>query len=258
LTTDYKCEACRDGSGQPFPFSMAFQPIVDIEAERVFAYEALVRGLNCESAAQVLSHITDTNRYAFDQSCRVKAITLATRLALVETGAMLSINFMPGAVYSPVACIQLTLKTASQVGFPTNRLILEITENEKIHNHAHLRSIAEEYRRLGFKMALDDFGSGYSELNLLADLSIDIVKLDMELTRNLDRRPAARTIVRHLVDLAGDLGLEIIAEGVESNEEYDILRDLGINLMQGYLFARPAFEELPRFSLPPAPGARTS
>jgi len=237
---------------------MAFQPIVDVEGERVFAYEALVRGLNGESASSVLSQVTDANRYAFDQNCRVKAITLAAKLGLAETGAMLSINFMPGAVYSPAACIQLTLNTASNVGFPSERLIFEITEGEKIHDQAHLASIAKDYRRRGFKMALDDFGAGYSELNLLANLPIDILKLDMDLTRNIDRRPIAQTIVRHLVHLAADLGTALVAEGIETVAEYETLRGLGIRLMQGYLFARPAFEALPRIEIPASMQAQAS
>jgi EAL domain-containing protein (putative c-di-GMP-specific phosphodiesterase class I) len=256
--TLFKCEACRDGSVQPLPFSMAFQPIVDVNAERVYAYEALVRGLNGESAASVLREVTDANRYAFDQNCRVKAISLAAQLGLPETGAMLSINFMPGAVYSPAACIQVTLKTANKVGFPVDQLIFEITEGEKIHDHAHLTSIAQDYRRRGFKMALDDFGAGYSELNLLANLPIDILKIDMDLIRNIERRLTAQKIVRHLVDLAADLGTEIIAEGIETFAEYETLRELDIRLMQGYLFAKPAFEALPRFTLPAASHAQAS
>ena len=95
-----KCTACRDGMAPPMAFSMAFQPIVDVQAESVFAYEALVRGTNNESAGTILSQVNYTNRYSFDQNCRVRALTLASRLALASTGARLSINFMPGAVYS--------------------------------------------------------------------------------------------------------------------------------------------------------------
>jgi len=137
---------------------MAFQPIVDVDTKKVYAYEALVRGPKGESAYSVLSQVTDQNKYAFDQNCRVAAIMLASQLGLVETGARLSINFMPGAVYSPAACIQLTLATAQKCGFPVERLIFEITETERVKDKAHLRSIVEEYRRQGFKVALDDFG----------------------------------------------------------------------------------------------------
>lgn len=250
------CVACKDGVQQPFAFSMAFQPIVDVDAERVFAFEALVRGLNNEPAGVVLSKVTDENRYAFDQSCRVKAITLASKLGIDQIGAKLSINFMPGAVYSPVACIQLTLQTAATVAFPLDHLIFEITEAEKVRDRQHIASIVSEYRRHGFQMALDDLGAGYSGLNLLADLSADIVKLDMDLVRDVHRRPAALAIVRSMAQLCKSLRIEIIAEGVETPDEYAALRGCGIRLMQGYLLAKPAFESLPAFTLPMAVSSR--
>lgn len=236
---------------QPFAFSMAFQSIIDVQAGQVFAYEALVRGLKGESAYSILSRLTPENRYAFDQNCRVVAITFASKLGLAASGARLSINFMPGAVYSAAACIQLTLKTARLANFPLDRLIFEITEGEEVIDRKHLRSIIEEYQRQGFAVAVDDFGAGYSGMNLLADLPTDIIKLDMDLTRNLHHRPAAIAVVRAMVGLLKDLGSKLIAEGAETLEEYRALRECGIELMQGYLLAKPLFEGLPPFTLPP-------
>ena len=250
LPNPNSCVACKDGVAQPFPFSMAFQPIVDVDACRVYAYEALVRGVSGESAYSILSQVTPENRYSFDQGCRVKAITLAAELGLAAMGARLSINFMPRAIYSPAACIQLTLKTAREVGFPLDRLIFELTEGEEVRDPAHLANIFREYHKHGFKMALDDFGAGYSGLNLLADLPPDVIKLDMAMTRNLHQRPAAFAIVKAMVQLARGLNAELVAEGVETVEEYNALRSAGISLMQGYLLARPQFETLPGFSLP--------
>ncbi len=256
--TQSKCTACRDGIGQPFPFTMAFQPIVDVENNRVYAYEALVRGVSNEPAGTILAQVTGANQYAFDQGCRVQAITLASRLGLAETGAKLSINFMPGAVYSPAACIQLTLKTANTIGFPLDRLIFEITEAEEVMNRTHLANIFAEYRRHGFMMAIDDFGAGYSGMNLLADLPSDVLKLDMALTRNVHTRPRALAIVQSMVALCRSLDVRLIAEGVETVEEYDALRHCEVSLMQGYLLARPAFEALPTFTLPAAATAAGS
>ena len=244
------CDACKDGTEPPFPFAMAFQPIVDVQTDSVFAYEAVLRGQQGEPAQSVLSQVSEANRYAFDQSCRIKAITLASELELAKTGAMLSINFMPGAIYSPVACIQLTLKTARKFDFPLDRLMFELTEAEEVSDRQHLKAIVDEYHRLGFKMALDDFGAGYCGMNLLADLPVDIVKLDKELTCNLQERPAAITVVTAMVELARKMGISLIAEGVETVEEYSAIRDCGIHLMQGFLLARPAFEKLPPFKLP--------
>ena len=234
---------------------MAFQPIVDVESGKPYAYEALVRGPEGQSAYSVLNQVTDENRYAFDQMCRVKAITLAAKLGLPATGARLSINFMPGAVYSPAACIQLTLKTAISVGFPTERLIFEFTEGEKMADPGHLRSIVVEYKKRGFKVAIDDFGEGYAGINLLADLQADVIKLDMALTRNLHERRPAKVIVKHMVAMAAELGSDLIAEGIETIEEYEALRECGVRLMQGYLLAKPAVECLPSFTVPESRGA---
>ena len=244
------CTACKDGNEAPFPFTMAFQPIVDVSRGEVFAYEALVRGVNGEGAGAILGQVTEENRYSFDQHCRVRAISLAAELGILHTSARLSINFMPGAVYSPAACIQLTLKTAQRYSVPSSRLIFEITEAEEVQDRAHLRNIVDEYRRRGFMLALDDFGAGYCGMNLLADLPTDILKLDMELTRNLAERPLALTIVRHMVSLAKNLGTLVIAEGIETIEEYAALRSCGVDLMQGYLLAKPGFERLPEVTLP--------
>ena len=244
------CSACRDGVAQPFPFTMAFQPIVDVDAATVYAYEALVRSPGTNSAGAALRQVTNENRYAFDQSCRVTAISLASRLRLPDTNARLSINFMPGAVYSPAACIQLTLRAAQEHDFPTDRLIFEVTEGEEVLDRDHLRKIFEEYQKRGFQVALDDFGAGYSGLNLLADCPANIIKLDMELTRNIESRPSARIIVRAMVALGEALGSRMVAEGIETLEEYTTLRDCGVSLMQGYLLARPAVEALPEFWLP--------
>jgi len=237
---------------------MAFQPIVNVETREVFAYEALVRGPQGESAHSVLSQVTEENRYAFDQNCRVAAITTAARLALPETGAQLSINFMPGAVYSPLACIQRTLEAARSCDFPIDRLIFEITEVEAVRDPAHLRQIVDEYRRLGFKVALDDFGEGYSGLNLLAELPVNHLKLDIGLIRDLPRRPRALLIVKAMVELAAALGQSIVAEGVETVDEYLAARGCGIQLMQGYLFAKPGFEELPEVKWPDAASTESS
>ncbi len=244
------CGACKNGSQEPFAFSMAFQPIVDAETRTICAYEALARGPQGEPAFQVLSRVTEENRYAFDQSCRVKAIALASRLGVAQRGSMLSVNFMPGAVYSPAACIQQTLKAARENNFPLASLIFEITEDEKVHETNHLQRIVDEYKKHGFRVALDDFGAGFSGLDLLSELEVDKIKIDARLIRGIDQRPKAAAIVRSVVSLCGELGISVVGECVETLEEYRLLRSTGISLMQGYLFAKPMFEALPEVEWP--------
>jgi EAL domain-containing protein (putative c-di-GMP-specific phosphodiesterase class I) len=201
-----KCGACADGIAPPFAFSMAFQPVVDVAAGRVYAYEALVRGPRGEGARTVLDQVTLANRYSFDQSCRIKAIELASRLGLVENGASLSINFIPGAMYQPENCVRATLAAARRHGFPLERLIFEVTENEEVADHAHLENIVSVYRRHGLRVALDDFGAGYSGLSLLARFRPDVVKIDMELIRGLDGDGRRRIVVEGVVGICRSWG----------------------------------------------------
>lgn len=238
------CTECRQGYYDN-PLTMAFQPIVDTHNRNVFAYEALVRGPNGENAGSVIQAVAQNRLYGFDQACRVTAIEEAAKLDFGSTAAALSINFMPNAVYEPRACIQKTLETAARVGFPTNRLIFEITEGEAVTDPDHLAKIVKAYRAMGFRTALDDFGAGYSNLNLLAQFRPDIIKIDMVLIRGIDRNSTKQTLVEHCVGICSDLGITLIAEGIETIQEYETLQSMGITLMQGYLLAKPGWRVLP-------------
>ena len=236
------CKDCRSLDPLDIDFSMAFQPIVNVATRSVFGYEALVRGLKGEGAMSVLGRVDDTNRYRFDQACRVKAIELASRLGLE---GMLSINFLPNAVYRAETCIRATLQAASKYGFPTDRIMFEVTEGERVTDHDHLKSILTTYKDLGFVTAIDDFGAGYSGLNLLAEFQPNVIKLDMALTRNIHSDRVRRAIVFGILAVCRDLGITPIAEGIECREECVTLAEQGVELFQGYYFAKPAFEALP-------------
>jgi len=237
------CVECRNGENFILPFSMAFQPIIDIRTHELFAHEALVRGPAGEGAGTVLSAVDATNRYAFDQQCRVKAIELASDLYGENDKLSLSINFMPNAVYEPRACIRLTLAAAMRTKFPIKNIIFEFTENEQLDTD-HLFNILQTYRDMGFRTAIDDFGAGHAGLALLAEFQPDIAKLDMALIRGIDTDTARQKIVKHTVSMLRDLGVTPLCEGIETVEELHTLKDLGVDLMQGYLIARPAFEAL--------------
>ncbi|MDE1238476.1 EAL domain-containing protein [Vibrio aestuarianus] len=221
---------------------MAFQPIVNCRTQAIFGYEALVRGLNNESAYSVISQVNDDNRYVFDQQCRVKAIALASKLGI---DSILSINFLPNAIYKPERCIRTTLEAAKRYNFPTEKIMFEFTEVEKIEDSSHVKRVVEYYQTLGFKTATDDFGSGYSGLNLLADFQTDIIKLDMGLVRDIHQDKTRQFIVKHCLAIFSDLNITPLAEGIEKREEFVWLMDAGVDLMQGYFFAKPGFESLP-------------
>lgn len=236
------CGECAAGAGLPFGFTMAFQPIVNTTTREVFAYEALARGLNNEPAGHVFTHVNDTNRYRFDQACRTKAIKLASELGMKS---LLSINFMPNAVYRPELCIRTTIAAAKEYNFPIEQIIFEITEGEKVDDLVHLREIIDYYQQRGFKTAIDDFGAGYAGLNLLAEIQTNLVKLDIALVRDINRKKVSQAIVKGVLQVCRDLGVTVIAEGVETYEELSVLQSFGIELFQGFYFARPAFEALP-------------
>lgn len=235
------CRACRDADALPMQITMAFQPIVAVSSRVVFAHEALVRGAQGESAGQVLAQVTADNRYAFDQACRVRAIEQAAALALP---ALLSINFMPNAVYIPAHCLRATVAAATRHDWPLSSILFEVTEQEVMRDPAHLLDILRTYRDVGLKTAIDDFGAGYSGLNLLADFTPDLLKLDMHLVRGIDQDRKRQAIARHGAALALELGIAVIAEGIETADESRALQDLGIDLQQGYLFARPQLDGL--------------
>ena len=234
------CPGCR----VPFAMdiTMAFQPIVNVSDGSIFAYEALVRGADGSGAGAVISKVTHDNRFAFDQLCRRTAVELAARLGITTK---VSINFLPNAVYQPEVCLGTTLAAARRSDFPIDQIMFEVTEGERVEDRPHLVRILNEYKRQGFTTAIDDFGAGHSGLNLLAEFQPDVLKLDMDLVRNIDESRARRAIVECIVKLAYALDIAVIAEGVETRAELDALRSVGVSLIQGYLLAKPGFQSLP-------------
>jgi EAL domain-containing protein (putative c-di-GMP-specific phosphodiesterase class I) len=242
VTNPATCDGCQNGDMFPLDFTMAFQPIVDLGGERIWGYEALVRGVNGAGAGAVLAAVTPENRYRFDQACRVKAIELAGRKMPASSTAKLSINFMPNAVYEPSACIRASLAAAARAKFDPKRLMFEFTENERLDDVGHVENIIASYRQMGFTTALDDFGAGYAGLGLLARFQPDLIKIDMELVRGIDQSTARQVIIAGIVGIARALNIEVLAEGVETDAEAKALLGLGIRLFQGYLFAKPELE----------------
>jgi EAL domain-containing protein (putative c-di-GMP-specific phosphodiesterase class I) len=243
------CEGCRDGTPLDFEFSMAFQPIVDVARSRVWGYEALVRGPAGEPAGSIQSKVDADNRYRFDQACRVKAIDSAAELFPRGEELKLSINFMPNAVYEPAACLRTSVAAIGRHGMRRRDVLFEFTEQEQIRDVGHVGRIVDEYRRQGFLTAIDDFGAGYAGLTLLAQYQPDIIKIDMELARGIDQSRPRQVIVASVVWMARNLGATALAEGIETEAELQVMRAAGIELFQGYYFAKPAFRALPSVDL---------
>lgn len=237
------CDKCGPLDGEALAIDIAYQPIFDLRAERVFAYEALVRGPRGEDATSVLAQIDERTQHRFDQRVRTLAIEKAAALGLVEAGAALTINIIPSAVIEPRQCLGPTIAAAAKVGLSHDRIIFECTETVRV-DVAHAVRVAAAYKALGFRCALDDFGAGYHNLLVLADIETDIVKIDIGLIRGIDRSPSRRLIVEATVGLLRDLGREVVAEGIETAGELAAVRKLGVSLVQGFYLGRPSLSRL--------------
>ena len=240
----------------PFAFTMAFQPIVDIRNRTIWGYEALVRGSAGEPAASVMDRVNDGDRYIFDQACRVKAIELAGALFPVHSDIRLSINVMPNALVEPAACLRVSLEAARSVGFNPQRIMFEITEGEPINDVRHMGHVLNQCKQHGFITAIDDFGSGHATLNLLAAYQPDVLKIDMELVRGISGCRARQAIFAGVLVMARELGIQVIAEGIETEAELSFVRNAGVELIQGYLFGRPVVAD--PAAIPPMTRARMS
>ena len=220
-----------------------FQPIVDVASpEETFAYECLLRGIGEGGELVGPDSMFEAARAAgllfnLDRAARMKAIHEAAAQGIKEN---VFINFNPTSVYDPVYCLRSTMKAIEESGLPAERIVFEVTESEEVRDGTHLKNILDYYRRGGFRVALDDLGSGYASLNLMTELRPDFVKLDIGLIKDVDHDPYKASITEKLIELAHELEVTVVAEGVETEEQWRWLADHGADYAQGYLFARPA------------------
>ncbi len=229
-------------------YSFAFQPIIDISNSAILSYEALIRGPNNESAETVLSRVEPDEIHNFDEQCRIIAIDMAAQMGLTTH---LNLNFLPMSVETSPTAISSMLAAAARCHIDPGQLVLEILEREIITDFAGFKEAVNRHRGSGMNVAIDDFGAGYAGLNLLAEFQPEFIKLDMLLIRGIESNGPRQAIVRGISRTCFDLGVDIIAEGVETIDEFQWLRQAGIRFYQGLLFAPPAFEQLPQtFHLP--------
>lgn len=221
--------------------TIAFQPIIDASTRQIYSQEALVRGQNGESAQALFLSLHPDILHLADAAFREEAIRLAGQQGLTS---LINLNVMPSALERSADVLLATLETARKYGIQADQLLLEITESEIIIDIASFAKTIDELRQVGLKFAIDDFGAGYAGLNLLADFQPDVVKLDMQLVRSIQSRGPRQAIVRGIARTCIDLGIEIIAEGVETEDEFDWFFGEGVTLFQGYLLARPSIGKL--------------
>lgn len=220
-----------------------FQPIVCArDPKQVVAHEALMRGIDGDGNWIGPGPLFEMAReahllYQLDLAARRSAIQAAT---LQKLEGDLFINFNPTAIYDPAFCLRSTVWAIHRAGIPPERVVFEVNESDRSQDIRHLQEILQFYRQAGFRMALDDLGSGYASLNLIHQLHPDLIKLDMQLIRAVDRDPYKAAIAQKILELAQSLGITTVAEGVETPAELQWVQEHGVDLVQGFLIGKPA------------------
>lgn len=224
-------------------FTSWFQPIVHInDTSKIFGYEALFRGVdeqqNLVMPGVVLELAIEAGLLPqLDRVARLSAIAAARHHQL---DGRIFINFAPTSLYDPIACLRSTVEAIDAAGIAHDRVVFEVVESDNPQDLDHLKAILTYYREAGFLIALDDLGSGYSGLNLLHQLRPDLIKLDMELIRDVHQDPYKAAITQKILEIAHKLNIQTVAEGIECIEEWDWLRSHGATFAQGYLIAKPS------------------
>lgn len=214
---------------------MVYQPIVCWSEKRIFGYEALVRSSETSlphpgalfDAAERLERWDDLG-----QKIRKQSVEPLDRC---EPEISLFLN-----LHARELLDETLYDRSSALADAAARVVLEITERAHLETVPDVASRIERLRAMGFRVAIDDIGAGYSGLNSFTMLRPDLIKLDMALVRGIDADPVKRRLATLLVQLCDDLGIAVIGEGVETVGERDTLADLGCDMLQGYLFGRPA------------------
>lgn len=221
-----------------------FQPVVAADGETIWGYECLARAEledgTVVSPSDLLRWAREENLLFFlDRVCRERHIANAAR-SLPSPDVKILINFLPTVIYDPSVCLLTTVTAAVEAGLDPRRVCFEVVESEEIKDFEHLNGILAYYRKLGFLVALDDVGAGYSGLTLLAEVESNLIKLDRKLVQKSSESELVLDLCRKLVEFSHDHGRLILAEGVETEVEFEAARELGVDLFQGYFFGKPA------------------
>jgi len=225
-----------------FEFSFAFQPIVDIHRRQVISHEALVRGPRGEPSASVFAQVQRNSLPKFDEICRQKAIYLASRLKIP---GLLNLNMTASSIYEVDMSITATFRASIQSGISVEHIIFEVLESESLIDNRNLLKYLQVIQDFGFKTAIDDFGAGHSGLSLLVQYQPNFIKLDRKLIAGIHQDYVKQSVFKGISEICKRLSIHIVAEGVETADEYHWLQDADVRFFQGYFFAKPAFEALP-------------
>ncbi|WP_281658349.1 EAL domain-containing protein [Halobacillus sp. Cin3] len=221
-------------------FQAHLQPIMDIKMKKVIGYEALLRTNHASiHPGELFSFASDAGLQSMlDQKARRAAVK--AKAEHLQKGEKIFINFLPSTIYDPDFCLAHTFQMVKEYDVPSEDLVFEVVETERITNVDHLKTILEKYKASGMKTALDDVGAGYSSLEMLRLLQPDYVKIDRSYIQDCHIQPEKQAFLNQVMADAGRLTIDVLAEGIETLEEWNWLAALGVHFGQGYLIGRPA------------------
>jgi EAL domain-containing protein (putative c-di-GMP-specific phosphodiesterase class I) len=222
-------------------FTSYMQPILQAGTGVVYGYEFLLRpvenGIHF-APSQLFQVAQETGFHSFlDRAARHSAIQVGAKH--LPAGIKRFVNFLPSSIYDPRSCLVHTLNSIQQLKQDPSDFVFEVVETEEIADIGHLSSIFSVYKQNGAKVALDDVGSGHSTLDVLIRLKPDYVKIDRSLVSFIDERPEQRKELERIVEISRSLGATVLAEGLERPEEYEVCKEAGVSLVQGYMFGKP-------------------
>ena len=217
-----------------------YEPIVEIETGKAIGFEALTRGPEdgtLQSPERLFSQAQDVG-LLFELDCLCRRLAFANASCLPRA-SKLFLNLLPAAVGDPSLRGEGLRANLEKYELDPGDLVLEISERESIENFAIFRELRDTYREFGVQIAIDDAGAGYSSLEAIMEIAPDYMKADMVLVRGIDTDPPRREVLSGLRGVAERIGAEVIAEGIETEEELRVVKELGIRFGQGYIFGAP-------------------
>jgi len=226
-----------------------FQPIVCLSSQSIFSFEALIRGPSNSVFHSPINLFSYAEQFELDMqlehACRHTSIRQYAELKLPQK---LFLNISPNVLLHPDFKKGETLRYLAEHNISPESVVIEVTEQQPTENYETMRDAINHYRSMGFQIALDDLGAGYSGLRLWTELMPDYVKIDRHFIQDIDKDPIKLNFVRSIQSMALASNCQVIAEGVETEAEFLAIEDLGITYIQGYYFARPCAE--PKITLP--------
>ncbi|RWZ59731.1 EAL domain-containing protein [Halobacillus fulvus] len=220
-------------------FTSHLQPIVNMRNNEIYGYESLLRTNQQKvNPGELFAYAHRSGLHSMlDQKARRAAVK--AKVEHLKEGQKIFINFLPSTIYVPEFCLKHTFQIVKEFGVDPSDLIFEVVETEKITDVPHLQSILETYKASGMKVALDDVGAGYSTIEMLNRLKPDVLKIDRSYVQDCHENTENQIFLDQVMERADKLQIQVLAEGIEKEEEWNWLQQLGVNYGQGYFIGKP-------------------